>query len=83
MQGHRPGAAARHHPEGLWDLMSTIADIRPLFASYDVVVALGVGGPHLDLVDDLRRTALRRTRFRVWLRHATTWGVSGRRQRWR
>ena len=74
MQGHRPGAAARQHPEGLWDLMSTITDLRPRFGCYHVVVALGVGGPHLDLVDDLRRTALRRTRFRVWLRHATTWG---------
>lgn len=41
--------------------MITQTGTRPQFLHCnDVVVTLGVGGSHLDMVDDLRRTAWRR-----------------------
>jgi hypothetical protein len=59
--------------------MTTMTTTRPHFHCNDVVVTLGVGGAHLDLVDDLRRTAWqhfaeeRRSRLNGWLRSATSW----------
>ena len=81
MQGHEPGATERKHPEGPWETMTTITATRPHFACYDVVLTLGVGGPHNELVDDLRRAAWSRTtadsestarsRLSTWLRQVT------------
>ncbi len=43
------------------DIMITQTGTRPQFLHCnDVVLTLGVGGSHLDMVDDLRRTAWRR-----------------------
>jgi len=60
--------------------MITQPGTRPqLLHCNDVVVTLGVGGSHLDLVDQLRRTAWRRfaedqrTRVGGWFRSASTW----------
>jgi len=59
--------------------MTTMTATRPHFHCNDVVVTLGVGGSHLDLVDDLRRTAWqrfseeRRSGLSGWLRTATSW----------
>ena len=45
----------------------------------DVVLTLGVGGSHVDMVDELRRTAKRRfaanqrARISGWFRAATSW----------
>ena len=61
--------------------MTTLTATRPPFACYDVVLTLGVGGPHNELVDDLRRAAWSRTtveppsargRLSTWLRQVTT-----------
>jgi hypothetical protein len=62
--------------------MTTITATRPHFTCYDVVLTLGVGGPHNELVDDLRRAAWSRTttaateppvrtRLSTWLRQVT------------
>jgi hypothetical protein len=54
--------------------MSTMTGTLTHFHCNDVVLTLGVGGPHNDLVDDLRRTAWmrstepRRSRLSTWLR---------------
>ena len=61
----------------LGNTMTTLTATRPPFTCYDVVLTLGVGGSHNDLVDELRRTAWmrtsepRRSRFGAWLRHTT------------
>jgi hypothetical protein len=61
----------------LGNTMTTLTATRPPFTCYDVVLTLGVGGPHNDMVDELRRTAWmrtsepRRSRLGAWLRHTT------------
>ena len=55
--------------------MITTTSNRPHFYCNDVVLTLGVGGPHFELVDELRRTAWRRFaeerqhRVTSWLRN--------------
>lgn len=53
--------------------MNAIPHIEPVVITFDVMVVLGMGGPHHELVDELRRSVRRRTRVRAWLRHATAW----------
>lgn len=61
MQGHETGCDREGPPRNGLDIMITQTGTRPQFLHCnDVVVTLGVGGSHLDLVDDLRRTAWRR-----------------------
>lgn len=75
MQGHEPGVTERKHPDRLWGNMITTTSNRPHFYCNDVVLTLGVGGPHFELVDELRRTAWRRFaeerqhRMTSWLRN--------------
>ena len=60
MQGHEPGATERFTQNGL-AIMITQPGTRPQFLHCnDVVVTLGVGGDHLEMVDQLRRAACRR-----------------------
>jgi len=55
--------------------MTTQTGTKAQFHCNDVVVTLGVGGSHDELVDELRRVALARTperprTLRSWLQHA-------------
>lgn len=52
---------------------SNITDIRPDCTAYDAARNMWVGAHHRDLVDNLRKTAQRRTRVRVWVRRSTSW----------
>ena len=75
MQGHETGGTTQN---GLV-IMITQTGTRPQFLHCnDVVITIGGGGSHFDMVDELRRTAWRRfaedQRSRVggWLRSATS-----------
>ena len=71
------GVTERNRPDRLRETMITQTGIRPHFRCNDVVLTLGVGGNHLEMVDDLRRAAWarwaeqRRNRIGSWLRLAT------------
>jgi len=51
----------------------TVIDTRPDITAFDTARTLWVGSHNRDLVDNLRRTALRRTRVRTWMRRSTSW----------
>lgn len=52
---------------------NTVIDIRPDITAFDTARNLWVGTHNRDLVTNLRRTAVRRTRVRVWMRRSTSW----------
>ena len=75
MQGHETGGTTQN---GLV-IMITQTDTRPQFLHCnDVVITIGGGDSHFEMVDQLRRTAWRRfaedqrTRVGGWLRSATS-----------
>jgi hypothetical protein len=53
--------------------INNVTDIRPDVTAFDTARTLWVGANHRDLVDNLRRTAQRRTRVRTWVRRSTSW----------
>ena len=49
------------------------SEIKPDFVAFDTACGLWAGTHHRELVDNLRRTAQRRTRVRAWVRRTTAW----------